>query len=458
MSSVGFRQIGKKSSLTGVVRSLAAEYQKFAAKQITIETTDFKTVARSTQDLLKFNELMSQSKVKPITTQFYSPYEPDFKHVVLMLNLDQMGRYAIDSSGFGNHGKYAGAGYSPQKIMDDGIDLGFGENSEYFHFDGMWTFVFVEDSPQLQARKMNNPVTFTFRLYLMPHSWEPSDPLDTSKPRYIFAKTDDDQQQDGYACAMTADGNIKFTFSRAGVRTTVETGPGVITSLNPGYDDAGYTTTGFDTEHLDMDMTEDEMDMAIATFQIAILCDIESGFDTNGFDNGFTTSDDLQIAVDNSFIVGSENPNITYYSNKTINHLDLFVGNEADLPDDIDDPNANEHLPNFNENWRLRIGAAYPFTGDQQGLYKWHGGIQAFRIYRDLLLMDNDLEFLFSNKLSIANYPFGNIALAGYTMILPTAQGCCGYSVTGFTSTGYDTGIQGKRAIAEITENIHVGH
>lgn len=458
MSSIGFRQIGKKSNLTSLVRSLAAEYQKFAASQITVETTDFKSVARSTQDLLKFNELASQSKVKPITTQFYSPYEPDFKHVVLMLNLDQMGRYAIDSSGFGNHGKFAGAGYAPQKIMDDGIDLGFGENSEYFHFDGMWTFVFVEDAPLLQARKMNNPVTFTFRLYLMPHSWEPCDPLDTSKPRYIFAKTDDDAQQNGYACAMTPDGNIKFTWSRYGIKQTVETGSGVITSLNPGYSEAGYTTTGFDTENVDMNMTSTEMDMAIATFQVAILCDIQSGFDTDGFDNGFTTSDDIQVAVDNSFLFQSQNPSITYYSNKTQEHLDLFVGNQEDIADDIDDPNAAEHIPNFHENYRLRIGAAYPFSGDQQGLYKWHGGIQAFRIYRDKLLVDEDLQFLFANKLSIAGYTFGQIALAGYTMILPTAVGCCGYTVDGFDSAGYDTGVLGKKAIANLTETIHVGH
>src|SRR4249919_1858744 len=112
MSSIGFRQIGKRSSLTNLVRSLAAEYQKFTSKQITIETTDFKSIHRTGQDLLKFNELASQSKTKPITTQFYSPYEPDFNHVVLMLNLDQMGRYAIDGSGFSNHGKYAGAGYA----------------------------------------------------------------------------------------------------------------------------------------------------------------------------------------------------------------------------------------------------------------------------------------------------------------------------------------------------------
>lgn len=456
MSSIGFRQIGKHSSLTNLVRSLAAEYQKFTSKSITIETTDFKSIHRTGQDLLKFNELASQSKTKPITTQFYSPYEPDFNHVVLMLNLDQMGRYAIDSSGFGNHGKYAGAGYAPQNVMDDGIDLGFGENSQYFHFDGQYTFVFIEDSPLLQAKKMNGPVCFTFRLYLMAHSWTPSDNNDPDKPRYIFAKSDDDHQQYGYACAMTTRGNLKFTWVRAGQKITVETGDGVLAVTNPGFTDTGYTSTGFDTEMVSM--TDMDMNAALATFQIAILSDIESGFDTNGFDNGFTTSDDLQIAVDNSFLIQSDLPNITYYNTRTTDHLDLFVGNQEDIPDDIDDPTANLKLPNFHENYRLRIGAAYPFTDEKQGWYKWHGGIQAFRIYRDMILADSDIRYLFTNKLSIAGYPFGQIALAGYTLVLPTAVGCCGYDVDGYDSAGFDTGVDGRHVIVQLTENIHVGH
>lgn len=458
MSSVGFRQIGKQSTLTGLVRSLAAEYQKFAAKQITIETTDFKSIHRTGQDLLKFSELMPQGKVKPSTTQFYAPYEPDFKHVVLMLNLDQMGRYAPDSSGFGHHGKYAGAGYAPQQIMDDGIDLGFGENSEYFHFDGQYTFVYVEDSEQLQVKKMNSPLTFTFKIYLMPHSWLPSDPDDITKPRYIFAKSDDDEGLNGYACAMTTRGNLKFTWVRNGVRTSVETGDAVISSMNPGFTDTGYTITGYDTETVSMEMSTQEMNMAISMFQVAILTDIESGFDSNGFDNGFTTSNDIQIAVDSAFLHMSDNPVINYYNNETTDHLDLFVGNQQDIADDIDDPNAQLKLPNFHENFRLRIGAAYPFTDEKQFWYKWHGGIQQFRIYRDKLLTEEEITFLFDNKLSISPYPFGQIAVAGYTLILPTAQGCCGYDEVGFDSSGYDTGIKPKQAIAELMESVHVGH
>jgi len=254
---------------------------------------------------------------------------------------------------------------------------------------------------------------------------------------------------------MDITGNLKFTWSRSGIRTTVETGPGVISVSNPGFSDAGYTLTGYDTEMVTLDNMD--MDAALATFQIAILADIESGFDINGFDNGFTTSDDIQIAVDNSFLIQSDLPNIIYYSNRTNDHLDLFVGNQEDIPDDIDDPIANAKLPNFHENYRLRIGAAYPFSGDQQNWYKWHGGIQDFRIYRDMMLADEDLQSLFTNKLSIAGYPFGQIALAGYTMVLPTARGCCGYTVDGFDSAGFDTGVQGKKAIATLTEHVHVG-
>ena len=73
-------------------------------------------------------------------------------------------------------------------------------------------------------------------------------------------------------------------------------------------------------------------------------------------------------------------------------------------------------------------------------------------------LENQDLLYLFTNRLSIAGYPFGQIAFAGYTLILPTAIGCCGYDVDGYDSSGYDTGVEGKHVIVQLTEDIHVGH
>jgi hypothetical protein len=459
MSSIGFRQIGRSSTLTGLVKSLVAEYQKFVAKSITIETTDFKSLHRSAQSLLKYNEMELMAKDKPVTTQFYAPYEPDFKNVVLMLGLSQMGRYAIDSSGFGNRGRIAGAGYAPQIVMDDGIDVGFGENSNYFHFDGLYTFVYVEDAANLRAQKVNS-MTFTFRIYLMPHSWEPSDPNDITKPRYIFAKSDDDQQQNGYACAMDAYGSLKFTWIRNGTRTTIVTPLGTIATAKAGFTDTGYTPTGFDVETVDMSMMD--MNMAIAVYNVAILCNVQEGFDPTGYDsNGYITGsgNDIQIAVDSQFLFPDEpHAVITYYNTQSQDHLDLFVGNQEDLADDIDDPNASLKVPNFHENYRLRIGAAYPFTDDKQAWYKWHGGIQDFRIYRDMQIGNTDLQFLFDNKLTIANYPFASIAWAGYTLLLPTAKGCCGFDFDGFDGVGFDNGFNPKAVIAQLTENVHVGH
>lgn len=452
MSSASFRQIGKNSSLTSIVRSLAAEYQKFAAKSITTETTDFKSKHRTTQSLLKYNELALQAKKKPITTQFYSPLEPDFKNVVLMLGLQQNGRYATDGSGFGNRGKIAGAGYMPQIIKDDGIDEGFGAGSQYLFFDGFYTFVFVEDSPLLRANKTNTSLCFTFRLYLYPGSWTLCDPDDQTKPRYIFAKCDDFQQQYGYACAITSDGRIKFTWKQAGTATTIQTDSNVITLQHPGYDIQGFTGTGYNAEQLVQISQEQTHEGSLAVFNVAITVDISAGFDSDGFvSDGFQTgpgggSSDgsMNIVIDSAFLTNSATPVITYYNQEVSGngaHLDLFVGNEEDLPDDIDDPNAIQKTPNFHENYRLRIGAAYPFSGDQQGWYKFLGGIQRFQIYRDRLLTAEDISFLFLNKLTIAPIPFGQVAYAGSTILLPTAVGCCGFSATGYSSTGYDTGL-----------------
>ena len=482
MSSIGFRQIGKSSTLTGLVKSLVAEYQKFTAKSITIESTDFKALHRSAQSLLKFNEMELQGKVKPTTTQFYAPYEPDFKSVVLMLGLNQMGRFAIDASGFGNRGRIAGAGYAPQKMMDDGIDLGFGSNSHYFRFDGQYTFVYVEDAANLRAQKVNS-MTFTFRLYPSALTWQPCDPTDMTKPRYIFAKSDDANQQFGYACAMYPDGSLKFTWSKNGVRSTVVTPRGTIATKHAGYTDTGYTPTGFDVETVNLSQTD--LNAAIAVFNVAVLCNMQEGFDPAGYlSDGFIvgSGNDISIAVDSSFLsrqslgydgngfdTGYDLDNvqsldspqhavITYYNTPSTDHLDLFVGNQEDLPDDIDDPDAALKTPNHHENFRLRIGAAYPFTGAQQGLYKWQGGIQDFRIYRDMQIDPWDLQFLFDNKLTIANYPFGTIAWAGYTLLLPTAVGCCGFDIDGFESAGFDTGFKMKQVIMKLTENVHVGH
>lgn len=482
MSSIGFRQIGKSSTLTGLVKSLVAEYQKFTAKSITIESTDFKALHRSAQSLLKYNEMALQGKVKPTTTQFYAPYEPDFRNVVLMLGLNQMGRFVPDASGFGNRGRYAGAGYAPQKVMDDGIDIGFGENSQYFRFDGQYAFVYVEDAANIRAQKVNS-MTFTFRLYPSAQSWQPCDPLDTTKPRYIFAKSDDDHQQFGYACAMYPDGSLKFTWIKNGVRSTVVTPVGTIATKHAGYTDTGYSPLGFDVESVSL--TQNDLNAAVAVFNVAILCNMQESFDPNGYDsNGYITGsgNDISIAVDSSFLTEEslgydgdgfdtgfdlnnvltlgtpQHAVITYYNTPSTDHLDLFVGNQEDLPDDIDDPNAALKVPNHHENFRLRIGAAYPFSGAQQGMYKWQGGIQDFRIYRDLQIDGNDLQFLFDNKLTIANYPFGSIAWAGYTLLLPTAVGCCGFDIDGFESAGFDTGFKMKQVIAKLTENVHVGH
>ena len=368
------------------------------------------------------------------------PFEPDFNHVALMLNLDQLGRYAIDSSGFGNRGKISGAGYVPQIIKDDGIDLGYGENSQYMYFDGRFVYVFIEDNPNLRASKINNYISITCRIYLFPDSWEPCDPTDPLKARYICSKSDDNHQQFGYALALTPDGRIKFTWSKAGTKSTVQTPIATITSRHPGYTKAGYSPSGFDIE----DLTVIDTTAAIAVFNIAIIADVQEGYDSDGFDvDSFETgpSGGIKIAVDSAFLTNSPVPVITYYNESTTDHLDLIVGNTIDLPDDIDDPNANEHLPLVDENLRLRIGAAFPLTGDQQKFYKFKGGIQNFHIYRELLLGDIDLRFLFSNKLSISPIPFGKVAKAGYTLLLPTAQGDAGYDPTGFDSIGFDTGI-----------------
>lgn len=114
----------------------------------------------------------------------------------------------------------------------------------------------------------------------------------------------------------------------------------------------------------------------------------------------------LQIAVNN-----------TRYTTTSTAHLDFYTGDTGKY---------------------LRLGALYPID-NQDTWYKFKGGIQDFRIYRDYLFSNSDITNLYTNKLTIRAIPIGRVALAGMGVFTDQASLTGGFDSTGFDSTGFDT-------------------
>lgn len=86
----------------------------------------------------------------------------------------------------------------------------------------------------------------------------------------------------------------------------------------------------------------------------------------------------------------------------------------------------------------LRFGALFPID-NHNDWYKFYGGIQDFRIYREYLLSDTEVASLYTNKLTIRDIPNGKIALAGMGVFTDQVSYFGGFDTTGFDSTGFDT-------------------
>jgi hypothetical protein len=94
---------------------------------------------------------------------------------------------------------------------------------------------------------------------------------------------------------------------------------------------------------------------------------------------------------------------------------------------------------------RLRIGTTHNFatTHPTAGLWwKWKGGIQQIRFYRDYLLTFPEIQNLHDNKMTIREMPFGSPALAGMMLAFEElSQLLGGFDDDAYEIDAYEIGL-----------------
>jgi hypothetical protein len=398
--SVTTRQIRKNSNAQSRFHGLVSDIKRAQAEQVKIDNTDFRVRNRVMYSKLLYHDPHVFHKNKPSNQPFYMTFEPDLKYLVGMWDLDHTGRFSMDGSCHANHGKFLN-----NTTLGEGIDLGFG-TSQYVDFDGRECYVYVDDKPELRLSQADQ-FSISFRLY--PRDIEASDGPGGNKFRMILHKPDtstspggtiDSGVADGYACAVTPDGKIRFTVKLKGISYSAETLAGVIVPNTP---PTAYSVI------ITVNMVNTKP-VPLVTFPPP---------DTPG---GNVESESpltppliaprIEINVNNE-----------YFQIYTTEHLHFIA-----------DPNR-----------RLRFGAVWNYNLNDPGINQWFkfkGGIQQMRMYRNLVLTFPNQQALFINKLATNEMPFGSPALAGQTLVFqePGIGGTGGYDEIAFEFDAYETG------------------
>lgn len=106
--SLGIGQQRKRSTVQSRFRSLVDQIARDRAAQIQIETLDYQGWQRMSSDRLKYNDAFLYGKTKNVRTKFFLPKEPDFNFLTCWLKLDHIGRFIEDASGFNTNGYVKG--------------------------------------------------------------------------------------------------------------------------------------------------------------------------------------------------------------------------------------------------------------------------------------------------------------------------------------------------------------
>jgi len=409
--STSFRQIRKNSTAQGRFKDLVREFQRSQAQQNPVDNPDFKVKLRTSYSKLIYTDPFVQHKTKPISTAFYMPFEPDGKFLVGMWNLNHNGRYSIDASGKGNHGRWLG-----NVVIKEGIDDGFG-TSLYCHFDGEKFSMRVADFAALRL-SLSPQFSITCRIY--PEDIAPSDGSGGTKYRTILCKSDTTANSDtqlgaidtgsvgnGYALAVTPDGKIRFTLASQGLKYTVETLANVIVpSIPPFPYDIAVTVDSINKRSIPPQDVLDPGDV------------IGAGDEQEPDYTPVLVAPRMEISVDNQF-----------YALHTTDHLPMIDGGTLK---------------------QLHIGTAFSYPQNLPIVpfwFKWKGGIQQVRFYSPYILTFPQIANLYINKITTTEMPIGSPALAGSTLIIDPSV-LAGYDSDGFEEEGYevspfDPGVQG---------------
>lgn len=348
---------------------------------------------------LIYHDPFLASKVKGTQTAFYMTLEPDFDRLVGMWDLDHNGRFCEDGSGWGHHGRFLNN--PPLKV---GIDRGFGTTT-YVDFDGRHFYAYVDNFSTLRLSTANQ---FSITCTIYPRDISETDGPGGTKFRTIIHKPDTSWPDNtkagqidtgtvgnGYHLAVTPAGKVRFTLAKDGVKYTAETLPGIIVAADPPFPyDITVTVNQLDKKTIPVELLADPGDVPgadpeeDAPFEPPII------------------APRMEISVNNRF-------------------FQLY---------------STQHLPFIEDFFRkLRIGAVYNFanisSNPQQAFwFKFKGGIQQLRIFRNYILTFSQLDNLFSNKLSVVDAPFGSPALAGSILVFADSSQILG----AFDDIAYD--------------------
>jgi hypothetical protein len=339
------------------------------------------------------------------------PFEPDFKFLAGMWNLNHNGRWAIDSSGKGHVGTWI----SNVEIRE-GIDDGFG-TSLYAQFDGAETYLIIGDFP---AMRLSFAPQFSITCRIYPEDIDATDGPGGTRFRTILHKPDTSAANNtqlglintgsvgnGYALAVTPDGKVRFTLVASGIKYTVETLANVIVPSDP---PTPYNiTVTCDQVNKRTIPAEDVIDPGDTP---------GSGDDEEPESQPPLVAPRMEISVNNHF-----------YALYTTAHLPMIDGGTSK---------------------RLHVGTAfgYPKTDTTKfPWFKWKGGIQLLRFYQPYILTFPQIANLHNNKITTTEMPIGSPALAGSVLITDPSI-IAGFDTAGFDEGGFETsdmeiGIQG---------------
>jgi hypothetical protein len=198
--------------LKNISETLAA----FEAQQVQIEASDILNSIRSDNSVDQYKEL-AFTKVKPVSTTFFIPFEPDLNLLKIWYKFDAWGKITRDASFQGNPG--AILGQTPTAAI--GPDKGYGTGTIAMAMDGLTQFIEITDNANIQL--VGQAVGFSVAFLINPSTFA----LTTSgESRYVVEKADNPTNL--WAVLLDTTGKIHFNIKFGGVDYSKSTTTGAL--------------------------------------------------------------------------------------------------------------------------------------------------------------------------------------------------------------------------------------
>jgi hypothetical protein len=153
MSSLSSIRKFSSDPFSAKLKAMADQLAQYDAHNTQIESTDMSNAIEIDNSIVSYSE-NSQIVIKPISLNYYLPFEPDLNTLTLWYRFDDWTDTVTDASYFQNDGVIQGG----VPLGTNGPDKGFGQTIA-FGFNGSGQQVQVFDDPSL--RPLNSTGSFT---------------------------------------------------------------------------------------------------------------------------------------------------------------------------------------------------------------------------------------------------------------------------------------------------------